>query len=85
MDKTLPEFRVIIGATVVFVSGLIIFFVIFRALLFLNQLQSIYGPNTSQIEVITNLMQWIPWGLGAIYFALVTVVIYFVIKGRKLI
>ena len=85
MMEEVPTYRLIIAATLVFIVGLFVFTIIFRAFLTFQQLQQIvlesgeYEENQATLMVLSA----IPWTLGAFYVSLIGIIIYFTIKGTK--
>ena len=81
----IPTYRFIIAATIVFIVGLFVFTIIFRAWITFQQLQqtilesgAVEGDDATLI-----ILAGVPWALGGIYISLLATVIYFLLKGNK--
>lgn len=83
--EEVPAYRLIIAATIVFIVGLFVFTIIFRAFITFQQLQQtvIQSGNYTENQATLIILQTIPWTLGAFYVTLLGVVTYFLIKGSK--
>lgn len=84
-DRDIPTYRVIIAATIVFVIGLFVFTIIFRAYLTFQQLQVavVQSGEYSENEATFIILAGIPWALGGVYISLLGTIIYFLLKGNK--
>jgi uncharacterized BrkB/YihY/UPF0761 family membrane protein len=84
-QRDIPFYRFIIAATLVFIVGLFVFTVIFRAWLTFEQLsQAVLATGDYSEEESTLLVLGIvPWALGGIYVSLLGVIIYFLLKSTK--
>lgn len=84
-QQEIPLYRLIIAATVVFIVGLFVFTIIFRAFITFQQLeQSVMETGEySENEATLMVLGAIPWALGGFYVSLLGVIIYFLLKGRK--
>ena len=80
-----PLYRLKIAATVVFIVGLFIFTIIFRAYLTFQQLEQVVleTGDYSENEATLIVLGAIPWALGGFYVSLLGVIIYFLLKGTK--
>lgn len=80
--------RLIIGASIIFLVGIFVFAIIFKALVLVGNVEEQIGviagndPQTS--EYYTQVFQLLPWILGFMYLIFVGGVIYIVIvRGRE--
>ncbi len=79
----ISTFKFILSATIVFISGLFIFSVIFKAYITMNKLQSsITNETDPQTETTIMLLSAVPWGLGIVYASLIIGVIYYMFKSK---
>ena len=85
MAQDIPTYRFIIAATVVFIVGLFVFTIIFRAWFTFKQLQQsiIETGEYEENEATLAILGAIPWALGGIYISLLSGVIWFLLKGTK--
>ena len=83
--EEIPAYKVIIAGTIIFVTGLAIFSVIFRASIIFNEIQTTLTQQSNYTFDQTTMLVFatVPWALGAFYASLIGVVIYFVLKGGK--
>ena len=83
--EEIPAYRIIIAATIVFLVGLFVFTIIFRAYLTFQQLEQsvIQSGNYTENQTTLVILQTIPWTLGGFYVSLLGVIIYFLLKGTK--
>jgi glucan phosphoethanolaminetransferase (alkaline phosphatase superfamily) len=74
--------QLILGATVIFIVGLIIFSVAFQSYGIMVDLRQSMGVNVSEAEVttITSLLSLVPGVLTLSYFVFVGAVIWYVMK-----
>ncbi len=74
--------QLILGATVIFILGLIVFSVAFQAYGILVNMRQTMGLNISETEVtsITSMLSLIPGILTLFYFIVVGIIIWFVMK-----
>lgn len=84
-QQEVPLYRLIIAATVVFIVGLFIFTIIFRAYITFQQLEQsvLETGDYSENEATLIVLGAIPWALGGLYVSLLGVIIYFLLKGSK--
>jgi uncharacterized BrkB/YihY/UPF0761 family membrane protein len=84
-QRDIPLYRFIIAATLVFVVGLFVFTVIFRAWLTFEQLSQAVLETGEYSEEETTLLVLgvVPWALGGVYVSLLGVIIYFLLKTTK--
>ncbi|MFA5405907.1 MAG: hypothetical protein WC307_00920 [Candidatus Nanoarchaeia archaeon] len=83
--QEIPTYRLIIAATIVFIVGLFIFTIIFRAYLTFQQLEQlvIETGDYEQDQLTLVILGSIPWALGGFYVSLLGVIIYFLLRGNK--
>jgi len=83
--QEIPAYRFIIAATIIFIVGLFVFTIIFRAYLTFKQLEAvIISQGTASEEQATlAILGAVPWALGGFYVMLLGTVIYFLLKGSK--
>lgn len=83
--QDIPAYKFIIAATVIFIVGLFVFTIIFRAYLTFKQLEeAVIAQGTASEEQATLvILGAVPWALGGVYIALLGAVIYFLLKGNK--
>lgn len=74
--------QLILGATIIFIVGLIIFSVAFQSYGIMVDLRRNMGVNVSNIEIqsITSMLSLVPGILTLFYFAFVGLVIWYVMK-----
>ena len=74
--------QLILGATIIFVVGLIIFSVAFQSYGIMVDLRQTMGINVSQTEVeaITSILSLVPGVLTLFYFVFVGTVIWYVMR-----
>ncbi|MBD3311926.1 hypothetical protein GF352_00500 [archaeon] len=84
-QQEVPLYRLIIAATVVFIVGLFIFTIIFRAYITFQQLEQsvLETGDYSENEATLIVLGAIPWALGGLYVSLLGVIIYFLLRGSK--
>jgi|GEM_PF-3575556 len=84
-DQDIPMYRVIIAATIVFIVGLVVFTVIFRAYITFQELQTLLlqSGEYSEEETTIVVLGAIPWALGGFYVSLLGIIIYFLLRGNK--
>jgi len=76
--------QLILGATVVFIVGLLVFSVIFQAVSIMQQMKQNMGYNLTQEDLmIAQTLAIIPSILALFYFSFVGVVIWYVIKKSR--
>lgn len=77
--------QLILGATIIFIVGLIIFSVAFQSYGIMVDLRRNMGINVSNTEVqtITSMLSLIPGILTLFYFTFVGVVIWYVMKHSQ--
>ena len=80
-----PAYKLIIAATLVFVIGLFVFTIIFRAYFTFKQVEAqvIASGDYEENEATLIVLGAIPWALGGIYVSLLGTIIYFLLKGSK--
>ena len=83
--EEVPTYRFIIAATIVFIVGLFVFTVIFRAWITFQELQSVLlqSGDYSEEETTLVVLGAIPWALGGFYISLLGIIIYFLLRGTK--
>ncbi|RLG16629.1 hypothetical protein DRN62_03320 [Nanoarchaeota archaeon] len=76
--------QLILGATVVFIVGLLVFSVIFQAVSIMQQMKQNMGYNLTQEDLmIAQTLAIIPSILALFYFSFVGVVIWYVMKKSR--
>ncbi len=82
--EEIPTYRVLIAATLVFIVGLFIFSVIFKAYITFKKLEAqLLQTGYKEDQATLMILASIPWTLGGFYISLVGMIIYFVLKGNK--
>jgi hypothetical protein len=83
--EQVPAYRLIIAATMVFIVGLFIFTIIFRAFITFQELEQIVIEqgtyDDDQLTLI--ILGSVPWALGGFYVSLLAGIIYFLLRGNK--
>ncbi|MCD6403603.1 MAG: hypothetical protein J7L59_00235 [Nanoarchaeota archaeon] len=76
--------QLILGATVVFIVGLLVFSVIFQAVSIMQQMKQNMGYNLTQEDLmLAQTLSIIPSVLALFYFSFVGVVIWYVMKKSR--
>jgi len=76
--------QLILGATVVFIVGLLVFSVIFQAVSIMQQMKQNMGYNLTQEDLmIAQTLAIIPSILALFYFSFVGVVIWYVMRKSR--
>lgn len=85
MAEDIPAYKVIIAGTIIFMAGLAVFSVIFRAFITFNEIQTALIEESNYTVDQTTMLVFasIPWALGAFYVSLVGTVIYLLLKATK--
>ena len=83
--QDIPTYRFIIAATMVFIVGLFVFTIIFRAYITFQELQAtiIQSGAVEGDDATLILLAGVPWALGGVYVSLLGAVIFFLLKGNK--
>jgi len=84
-EQDIPMYRVIIAATLVFIIGLFVFTIIFRAWLTFQELEQVIRQSGEFTEDESTLiiLGGIPWALGGIYVTMLGGIIYFLLRSTK--
>lgn len=80
-----PELKLLLVLTVVFIVGMFVFVVIFKALTIFQGLQMDLVPEADEVGAskTIQLLQLMPWLLGGLYLTLVGAIAYFMFKKYR--
>ena len=80
----IPFDKILLSATVVFISGILIFTVIFKMYFFMIDMEKSVGisVNPTQSQSVIQMLALLPWVLGIIYALLVVAILIYITRFK---